>query len=162
MASLTILLRAGYQTSGRKGYRQARTETRAAAASSVGETNGGSQRNAFKKLGVERGQYITFLRVVVVVLAHRDSYVSVALAGQSRLWPRGVLPQLKRGTDVRAPFVELQRLIQWTQPALGLQLQVPSLNEAMRVCQLKVPLTERYSLVYHMVQSSLGSTLNVE
>lgn len=39
--------------------------------------------------------------------------------------------------------------------------QVPSLKEAMRVCQLKVPLAATYSLVYHIVQSSTGSTLMV-
>ena len=34
-----------------------------------------------------------------------------------------------------------------------------SLNEPMRVCQLKLPLEARYSFVYQKVQSSDGSTL---
>ncbi len=33
------------------------------------------------------------------------------------------------------------------------------MKEPMRVCQLKVPLEVRYSLVYQKVQSSTGSTV---
>ncbi len=36
-------------------------------------------------------------------------------------------------------------------------LQDGNLNEAMRVCQLNVPFTVRYSVVYQKVQSSTGS-----
>ena len=37
--------------------------------------------------------------------------------------------------------------------------QPMSLNEPMRVCQLKLPFEARYSFVYQKVQSSEGSTL---
>jgi hypothetical protein len=37
-----------------------------------------------------------------------------------------------------------------------------SLNDPMRVCQLKLPLEARYSPVYQNVQSSLGSMLRLE
>jgi hypothetical protein len=37
-----------------------------------------------------------------------------------------------------------------------------SLNEPMRVCQLKLPVAARYSFVYQNVQSSLGSMLMLE
>ena len=37
--------------------------------------------------------------------------------------------------------------------------QPGSLNVPIRVCQLKLPLVDRYSLVYQKVQLSLGSTL---
>jgi hypothetical protein len=36
--------------------------------------------------------------------------------------------------------------------------QLGNLNDAMRVCQLKLPFVVRYSSVYQNVQSSLGST----
>jgi hypothetical protein len=40
--------------------------------------------------------------------------------------------------------------------------QLGNLNEPMRVRQLKLPLTERYSFVSQKVQSSDGSTLMLE
>src|SRR6266513_29285 len=41
----------------------------------------------------------------------------------------------------------------------GPLVQFGNLNDAMRVCQLKLPFEDRYSPVYQNVQSSLGSTL---
>ena len=43
----------------------------------------------------------------------------------------------------------------------GPLVQLGNLNEAIRVCQLKLPFAERYSPVYQNVQSSLGSTLRL-
>jgi hypothetical protein len=43
-----------------------------------------------------------------------------------------------------------------------LEPQPLSLNDPMRVCQLKLPLEVRYSPVYQNVQSSLGSMLRLE
>ena len=41
----------------------------------------------------------------------------------------------------------------------GAPPQEVNLNDPMRVCQLKLPLAARYSLVYQKVQSSDGSML---
>ena len=41
----------------------------------------------------------------------------------------------------------------------GPVVQLGNLNDAIRVCQLKLPFEDRYSPVYQKVQSSLGSTL---
>ena len=41
----------------------------------------------------------------------------------------------------------------------GPLVQLGNLNDAMRVCQLKLPFVVRYSSVYQNVQSSLGSTV---
>ena len=40
--------------------------------------------------------------------------------------------------------------------------QSGNLNEPIRVRQLKLPFTDRYSVVYQNVQSSLGSTAMLE
>lgn len=44
----------------------------------------------------------------------------------------------------------------------GASVHPANLKFAMRVLQLNVPLVLRYSVVYHMVQSSVGSTLMLE
>ena len=43
----------------------------------------------------------------------------------------------------------------------GPLVQPGNLNDAIRVCQLKLPFVVRYSPVYQNVQSSLGSTLRL-
>lgn len=45
-----------------------------------------------------------------------------------------------------------------TEKSDGELVQLGNLNDAMRVCQLKLPFVVRYSSVYQNVQSSLGST----
>ena len=43
----------------------------------------------------------------------------------------------------------------------GPLVQLGNLNDARRVCQLKLPFVVRYSPVYQKVQSSEGSTLRL-
>src|SRR5205085_168330 len=74
----------------------------------------------------------------------RDPLVTVVFIGDVPLLPCAMLR-----LDGLAPIEKSD----------GPLVQLGNLNDAMRVCQLKLPFVVRYSSVYQNVQSSLGSTV---
>jgi hypothetical protein len=82
-------------------------------------------------------------------------------------------PLALRATDCAEPFVTAVEMVEVElapcpmlrvlgfaeiEKSLPVAPQPPSLNDPIRVCQLKLPFAGRYSSVYQKVQSSLGST----
>jgi hypothetical protein len=63
--------------------------------------------------------------------------------------------------DQKDEINERARLLHQAEAARSHYWQVENLKLATRVLQLKVPLVFRYSVVYHTVQSSTGSTLRL-